>query len=434
MKRVLSLLLLIPFLVTQAWAIRGGPFESSLGNSQASLAGTYGISLQGTEVAGANSISTTGILVLSVPVAGLVKGALVIFDKGLMYVGTSFGNLDSKSGKMRLLAQASHYAVIAIQNTMYTPVVDYNLSGQVNLDLSVDYLSGLIMASGNATFARSEPLAPQVTNNTATNAANKSATANNGATATTTAGTSATAGSSSATSLTNGSLGSLGSASTDTRGALKQISTTLTFVNEAGETQTETTTRTAGTTGPDLTSSQSATLTQNTTQLGNLGQNTTQQGNTGQSSVLGATTSQTSGTTGQTAQTDINAIRHNSTVEGGTTVKDSTTVSVASTAGLQPGMAVSGPGIPNGTTIVKVIDGKTVQLSKPATASATGVSLAANSDSVIFLTMTAEGMREETTVSALPVFTPPSTQVFQIGVNQTGVTGGAGGGAAGAGA
>lgn len=405
-------------------------------------------------MAGSNSISTTGILVLSVPVAGLVKGALVIFDKGLMYVGTSFGNLDSKSGKMRLLAQASHYAVIAIQNTMYTPVVDYNLSGQVNLDLSVDYFSGLIMASGEATFARSEPLAPQVTNNTATNAANKTTTANNGATATTTAGTSATAalaagtsstaGNSSTNNLSTGSLGSLGSTNSDTKGALVQRTNVLTYLEPDGSTTTVTTTQTAGNTGPDLTGSQSATSNQGTTQVGNLGQtasqsgnttqNTTRVGNIGQTSALGETNSQASGTTGQTAQTDINAIRHNSTVEGGTTVKDSTTVSVASTAGLQPGMAVSGPGIPNGTTIVKVIDGKTVQLSKPATASATGVSLAANSDSVIFLTMTAEGMREETTVSALPVFTPPSTQVFQIGVNQTGVTGGAGGGAAGAGA
>ncbi len=430
MKRVLSLLLLIPFLVTQAWAIRGGPFESSLGNSQASLAGTYGISLQGTEVAGANSISTTGILVLSVPVAGLVKGALVVFDKGLMYVGTSFGNLDSKSGKMRLLAQASHYAVIAIQNTMYTPVVDYNLSGQVNLDLSVDYLSGLIMASGDATFARSEPLAPQVTNNAATNAASSTTTAGTSATAATNAGNALSTGSQSTSGKANSSVGNISSSNAATSGSSIQENITIgpdPLEPVPGSATTKSSTATATTSGPNSSDSAQANTTVTVVQQGNLQITTTQQGNLGLTSTVGATTSQTSGTTGQIAQTDINAIRHNVAVTEGKTVKDSDSVTVTSTAGLQPGMAVSGPGIPNGTTIVKVIDGKTVQLSKPATASATGVSLAANSDSVIFLTMTAEGMREETAVSALPVFTPPSTQSFQIGVNQTGVTGGAAG-------
>jgi hypothetical protein len=105
----------------------------------------------------------------------------------------------------------------------------------------------------------------------------------------------------------------------------------------------------------------------------------------------------------------------------GKTVKDSDTVSVESTSGLKPGMALSGPGIPDGATIVKVIDGTTIQISKPATADETDVALAANPDSVIFLTMTAEGIREETTISPLPVFTQPSTTNFQIGVAGSGL-------------
>ena len=361
MKRVLSLLLLIPFLVTQAWAIRGGPYESGVGTSQASLAGTYGISLQGTETAGVNCISTTGILTLAVPLGGLVKGSIVIFDKGLMYLGTSFGHLDVRSGKMKLLAQASHYAVIAIQNTMYTPVVDYNLSGQVNLDLSVDYFSGLIVATGGATFARSEPLAAQVTNNAATDSVTKTTT------------------------------NSTGTATTGPKATSVQKTNVVTVIEPDGSTTTITTTETSGTTGPDDTSSG------------------------------GATTAQTGGTTGETLKSDIEALRHNVAVAGGTTVKDSNNVTVTSTSGLKPGMSISGPGIPDGTTIVKVIDGTTIQLSKPATADATDVALAANADSVIFLTMTAEGIREETTISPLPIISPPTTQSFQIGVAGSGL-------------
>jgi len=306
----------------------------------------------------------------------LVKGSLVIFDMGLMYLGTSFGNLNSKSGKMMLLAQASHYAVIAVQNTMYTPVVDYSLSGQVDLTLSFDYFTGLIMASGDATFARSEPLAPQLTDSTGIESGNTRTATNSGSS------------SSSTRTGTTSDPAVLGPDNVLT-------STVLVELLPDGSTRTTTTTSSTTNAGPDVTNSDTN------------------------------STSKATGTSANTTKSDINALRHNIALTGGATAKDSNTVSVETTAGLKPGMAISGPGIPNGATIVNVISPTSIQLSKPATADATGVSLAANSESVIFLTMTAEGMREELTVSALPVFTPPSTQVFQIGVNQTGVAGGA---------
>jgi len=382
MKRVLSLLLLIPFLVTQAWALRGGPYDSPLGGSQAVFSGTYGISLQGTEAAGVDSISTTGVLSLSVPLAGLVTGRILIFDKGLMYLGNTYGHMDSRSGKMRLLAQASHYAVLAAANTMYTPVVDYNLSGQVNLSLDVDYLSGLIVATGDATFARSEPLIENLvlTNTTATS-------------------------NSTTTGATNDATGTSGNSTTSqgkTAGIVTKIETVTIETNPStGETKTTTVTTTSGDTGPDTTT------------------------------TSGSTSNETKGSSTTGVRTDLNMTHRSVPVVGATTVEGSNEIKLptGSTSGLTTGMSVIGPGIPNGATIVKVVDGTTLQISKPATASAVNVALAANSGSVIFLTMTAEGIREDALVSPLPLFTPPTTTSFQIGVNQTGVAAGAGAGA-----
>jgi hypothetical protein len=90
-------------------------------------------------------------------------------------------------------------------------------------------------------------------------------------------------------------------------------------------------------------------------------------------------------------------------------------------------MTVSGQGIPSGTTIVDVIDGTTVQLSKPAISTGSGITLKANSSSVVFLRMTADGLREDTMITALPVLAPPSqANNYQIGI----ATGAAGGGGA----
>ena len=47
MIRVLSLLMLIPLLSTQVWAIRGGPYDAFLSRSLTAIAGTYGVAMRG---------------------------------------------------------------------------------------------------------------------------------------------------------------------------------------------------------------------------------------------------------------------------------------------------------------------------------------------------------------------------------------------------
>lgn len=164
MNRVLSLLLLVPFLITQVLTVtpafaRGGPYDDMLSTSQSTLAGTYGVALTGDNYHWddlQNSSSVTGVMALSVPAVGIATGRVLLFDRGLMYMGTAQGITDTRSGKMRLLSQLSHYIVFFSPDKGVTPstaMVDSIYSGQIDLQLSVDYLSGLIQAEGSARFS-----------------------------------------------------------------------------------------------------------------------------------------------------------------------------------------------------------------------------------------------------------------------------------------
>ncbi|MBX7211444.1 MAG: autotransporter-associated beta strand repeat-containing protein [Verrucomicrobiaceae bacterium] len=70
----------------------------------------------------------------------------------------------------------------------------------------------------------------------------------------------------------------------------------------------------------------------------------------------------------------------------GATTSGSANVSVASTAGLVPGLAVTGTGIPANTTIIKVVDATNLVLSANATATGTGLTLTGYSASDVAIT------------------------------------------------
>jgi len=382
MKRVLSLLLLIPFLTVQVLAGLGGPFEDAYSKSKAAWAGTYGISLQGTEAAGLSSISTTGVMAVSIPPAGFCSARVLIFDKGLMYFGSGQGNIDPRSKHLHLITQASHYAFIESQSRpAVTPLVDYILSGQVDLKLSVDYLSGVVSAKGKAVFARYDPAEEELNVRTATIAA-----------AHTVVG------------------GTVGSSSTQPPATSSVVTVnTLTTQEPDGSTTTVTTTSSSGTAVPTQTST--------------------------------TTVSQTSNSNNLAYYSNLNEMHHTTPLSG-STVKgsDAMTVADASSVDLRPGMTVSGPGIPHGTTVTAV-NGNTVKLSKPATATASDAKLSCDPSSIIFLQMTADGMRETMEILVLPPFIAPNTGTnYQVGgvqagtpANQNGAGGAAGLGGAGAG-
>ena len=92
-NRILSLQLVFTLAASQAWAISGGPYDGQL--RLASMSGTYGVSLNG---ANDDHLSTTGVMLLSVPTRGLAVAKTLIFDQGLMYAGTSTGAVKLSDG------------------------------------------------------------------------------------------------------------------------------------------------------------------------------------------------------------------------------------------------------------------------------------------------------------------------------------------------
>ena len=212
MNRVLSLLLLVPFLITQVltvtpvWA-RGGPYDDMMSRSQSALAGTYGVSLQNDVLKwtdGSNddtNSNVTGVLALALPPVGIATGRVLLFNQGLMYVGNAQGLSDPRTGKLKLLSQLSHYFVRITTDgatQASSAVVDSIYSGQIDLQLSVDYLTGLIEAEGQARFSEYAPLIGTVTQKTSsitptsTTSTNATTTGPNNTTATSTSNTSTT--------------------------------------------------------------------------------------------------------------------------------------------------------------------------------------------------------------------------------------------------
>ncbi|MEY3130534.1 MAG: hypothetical protein RLY12_906, partial [Verrucomicrobiota bacterium] len=73
----------------------------------------------------------------------------------------------------------------------------------------------------------------------------------------------------------------------------------------------------------------------------------------------------------------------NLSLTSGATTFGSLSVSVASTAGLIPGMLVSGTGLPSGARVTQVVDASTFLIDRPAVASGTGVAVTAGAVTVI---------------------------------------------------
>ncbi len=215
MKRVLSVLLLIPFLCTQAWAIRGGPFDGLAFRDLGAISGLYGVAMYGLSKPGwtreqstvstdaqtgetsepyspqtGGEISTTAVMNLNLPVQGIADGQILLFYKGLMFVGYAKGMVNRKDQSLLLMSELSHYTILSgasyTKNTgseitglvqqgttaavappagggntqnqngvQSTPVVllDRMMSGRIDLKLDLDYFTGLISVGGVANYA-----------------------------------------------------------------------------------------------------------------------------------------------------------------------------------------------------------------------------------------------------------------------------------------
>jgi len=118
------------------------------------MSGTYGISLSGTNT---DHLSTTGVMVLSVPQRGLSVAKSLIFDQGLMYAGVSSGvvNTNSTGGSAKLLTQLSHYVVRTTtdgSSAATQTYVDSTMSGAMQLKFALNQNSGLTGVTGQGIF------------------------------------------------------------------------------------------------------------------------------------------------------------------------------------------------------------------------------------------------------------------------------------------
>lgn len=203
MIRALSLLLIIPLFCTQLWAISGGPYNSLNSREISAFSGTYGVSMRGmqrvplgsqqddqtvldkpltyreSDPANDNDVSTTAVLYLTVPNSGIVNGKIMLFHKGLMYIGTSTGMVERRRMSILMLSELTHYIVlsgtefrqtIASNSPSANPqssqayfqsvglngaprtVMDSMLAGQIDLTLSLNQFTGLINVDGWANY------------------------------------------------------------------------------------------------------------------------------------------------------------------------------------------------------------------------------------------------------------------------------------------
>lgn len=207
MTRMLSFLLIFPLFCTQAWAIRGGPYDGLQWRGLSALAGTYGVAMRGMRQDGTTRewstkttekptdplnpgqseyanpdpatddvVSTTAVLYLTVPATGICSGQILLFHKGLMYFGSTTGMVERRSMKITLLSELSHYSVYsgavytqrtvvdatsgsaAVQATglgiVSNPraILDFMLAGQIDLDISMDNFTGLVNLDGFANY------------------------------------------------------------------------------------------------------------------------------------------------------------------------------------------------------------------------------------------------------------------------------------------
>lgn len=161
MMRAISLLLLVPFLTVQAWALSGGPYDGFNGRSMAAFSGTYGVVMNGIE-----NPADTGIMTMTIPTSGMLQSRVLIFRKGLMYLGSSMGTMDQRDGSITLMSQMSHFASRTVTDGIQKQsgvFVDSMLTGKMGMNLVLNYFSGMLEVGGEASYYEYDPMLSKVT-------------------------------------------------------------------------------------------------------------------------------------------------------------------------------------------------------------------------------------------------------------------------------
>ena len=181
-----ALSLLLSFLVLNVQLMAAGPFDAYIesvtrpltavnsGSAAATeiafskIAGTYGVTLTGINT---EHESTTGTMLLSVPSRGLAVGKVILFDQGLVYIGSATGvfrdaylsagpfsdiftnsrsgysslNSLNKSASGTLICQLAHYSV-RVQTDGLSATAGPNLDGMMNGVLNLQMIPSTVIS------------------------------------------------------------------------------------------------------------------------------------------------------------------------------------------------------------------------------------------------------------------------------------------------
>jgi hypothetical protein len=399
MKRALSLLLLVPFLTTQAWAILGGPFDGLNGRSQLALAGTYGVILSGNVLAESDDKNapapvnpeTTGVMAMSVPGSGMATGRVLVFAQGLMYLGNAQGMVDRRTGEVSLVSSVSHYVVRAVSDGITTRTgvtIDSILSGKMNFALSLDYFSGLIELDGKASYYRAKVLQSELSLLTETSSSGSNTVSNQNNNQTQVASENANANRNSQASQDKSQVQNAvqTAASSQTADSLKSESANTSDTRELDQTARAVTTNVV--TNPD------GSTTSTTDSTGSTVNNTSNATNL--SSAV-STDSRNSSMTKDAAETSVTAQSSTDGQASDLTKGSTVTAGTALTAGSTKGYTST---VTKTKYDVDVVEGKPIKLA--------------------FMDLKVTGVRQDTTVEQLAPIAPPSQGTdFQIEVATT---------------
>lgn len=164
---------------------RGTPMEGGLRYSQ--IAGTYGVTLSGVNT---DHESTTGTMLLSVASRGLSVGKVILFDQGLIYIGSASGvmqyaasalkdpavfgasarsstSVPAGKGTGTLVCQMAHYAVrVQSDGSSGSPAtfLDGMMNGILSVRMEPSFHWATVLVEGTGSLWRYETRLSNVVN------------------------------------------------------------------------------------------------------------------------------------------------------------------------------------------------------------------------------------------------------------------------------
>jgi hypothetical protein len=104
-------------------------------------------------------------MTMTVPSSGMAQSRVLIFSKGLMYLGSSMGAFDQRSGALTMMSQMSHFATRVVSDGIQKQsgvFVDSMLTGKMGMNLSLNFFTGMIEVRGDASYFRYDPMLTNV--------------------------------------------------------------------------------------------------------------------------------------------------------------------------------------------------------------------------------------------------------------------------------